>query len=43
VKLKHEPLIIQGGYEDWMIPYPGFSTAPLLSNSANGDIKTFGW
>ncbi len=42
VKLKHEPLIIQGGYEDWMEYYPGLSTGPLISKKTDGKLRSFG-
>jgi ubiquitin carboxyl-terminal hydrolase 8 len=41
VKLKHEPLIIQGGYEDWMVYYPGLSTGPLISKEIDGQLRSF--
>lgn len=40
VKLKREPLILEGGYEDWMQFYPGESTAPLPLRK-NNDLQTF--
>ncbi|CAF2367647.1 unnamed protein product [Rotaria sp. Silwood2] len=41
VKLKHEPLILDGGYEDWMTYYPGESTAPLISKKNIGELRSF--
>ncbi|CAF0780734.1 unnamed protein product [Rotaria sordida] len=41
IKLKHEPLILDGGYEDWMIYYPGESTAPLISKKNIGELRSF--
>ncbi|CAF3581495.1 unnamed protein product [Rotaria socialis] len=41
VKLKHEPLILDGGYEDWMTYYPGENTAPLISRKPFGELRSF--
>ena len=41
VQLKREPLILEGGYEDWMQFYPGESTAPLPTRR-NDNLKSFG-
>ncbi|CAF0786761.1 unnamed protein product [Adineta steineri] len=40
-KLKHEPLILDGGYVDWMTFYPGESTAPLIPKITTGGLRSF--
>ncbi|CAF1245962.1 unnamed protein product [Adineta ricciae] len=41
VKLKHEPLILEGGYQDWSGYYPTENTAPLPSNKSNNGLQSF--
>ena len=42
MQLKREPLILDGGYEDWMATYPGESTAPLPLKNTHDQLSVFG-
>lgn len=40
VKLKSEPVLLEGGYEDWLLTYPTITTNANVSRHGNQQPQT---